>query len=144
VACDAGCDDKYQFDDLLSLIEKVRTDFGARIEIDVSKIRPNDQRESECNFAIGDIFYDPQNSKDRGTLFYVKASLPPKQEQNAVNKNSLPDDVWRYARKHETFPHQSTADQWFDELQFESYRALGQHVGRAAAAAIGREIESAL
>jgi len=34
VACDAGCDDSYAFDDLLSLIEKARTNFGARIEID--------------------------------------------------------------------------------------------------------------
>jgi hypothetical protein len=144
VACDAGCDDSYAFDDLLSLIEKARTDFGARIEIDFSKIRPKDGRESECNFAVGDIFYDPQNPNDRGTLFYVKASLPPRQEKSAVNKNSLPDDVWQYSEKHQTFPHQSTADQWFDELQFESYRALGQHIGRAAATAIGREIDATL
>ncbi len=144
VACDAGCDNSYAFDDLLSLIEKARTDFGARIEIDFSKIRPKDGRESEYNFAVGDIFYDPQNPTDRGTLFYVKASLPPRQEKSAVNKNSLPDDVWQYSEKHQTFPHQSTADQWFDELQFESYRALGQHIGRAAAAAIGREIEATL
>ncbi len=144
VACDAGCDDSYAFDDLLSLIEKARTDFGARIEIDFSKIRPKDGRESEYNFAVGDIFYDPQNPNDRGTLFYIKASLPPRQEKSAVNKNSLPDDVWQYSEKHQTFPHQSTADQWFDELQFESYRALGQHIGRAAAAAIGREIEATL
>jgi hypothetical protein len=144
VACDAGCDDSYAFDDLLSLIEKARTDFGARIEIDFSKIRPKDGRESEYNFAVGDIFYDPQNPTDRGTLFYIKASLPPRQEKGAVNKNSLPDDVWQYSEKHRTFPHQSTADQWFDELQFESYRALGQHIGRAAATAIGREIDATL
>ena len=144
VACDAGCDDSYGFEDLLSLIEKVRTDFGARIQIDFSKIRPNGQRESECNFVVGDIFFDPQNPNDRGTLFYVKASLPPRQEKNLVDKNSLPDDVWRYAEKHKTFPHQSTADQWFDELQFESYRALGQHIGRAAGAAIGPEIDATL
>jgi hypothetical protein len=144
VACDAGCDDSYAFDDLLSLIEKARTDFGARIEIDFSKIRPKDGRESEYNFAVGDIFYDPQNLNDRGTLFYIKASLPPRQEKSVVNKNSLPDDVWQYSEKHQTFPHQSTADQWFDELQFESYRDLGQHIGRAAAAAIGPEIEATL
>jgi hypothetical protein len=144
VACDAGCDDSYAFNDLLSLIEKARTDFGARIEIDFSKIRPKDGRESEYNFAVGDIFYDPENPTDRGTLFYIKASLPLRQEKSAVNKNSLPDDVWQYSEKHQTFPHQSTADQWFDELQFESYRALGQHIGRAAATAIGREIEATL
>ena len=26
------------------------------------------------------------------------------------------------------FPHQSTADQFFDETQFEAYRALGYHI----------------
>jgi hypothetical protein len=144
VACDAGCDDSYAFNDLLSLIEKARTDFGARIEIDFSKIRPKDGRESEYNFAVGDIFYDPQNLSDRGTLLYIKASLPLRQDKSAVNKNSLPDDVWQYSEKHQTFPHQSTADQWFDELQYESYRALGQHIGRAAAAVIGPEIEATL
>jgi hypothetical protein len=27
------------------------------------------------------------------------------------------------------FPHQSTADQFFDEAQFEAYRCLGEHIG---------------
>jgi hypothetical protein len=27
-----------------------------------------------------------------------------------------------------TFPHQTTADQFFDESQFESYRRLGMHI----------------
>lgn len=36
-----------------------------------------------------------------------------------------------YAFEQSGFPHQSTADQFFDEPQFESYRKLGHHVGRA-------------
>jgi hypothetical protein len=36
-----------------------------------------------------------------------------------------PNDVKDYRRLHPEFPQQSTADQWFDESQFESYRALG-------------------
>jgi hypothetical protein len=39
-----------------------------------------------------------------------------------------PTDIQRYASKQPAFPHQSTADQWFDETQFESYRALGEHI----------------
>ncbi len=144
VACDADCDGQYDFENLLGLIEKARTDFGARIDIDFSKIRPHEGRESEHNFVVGDIFYDPQNPQDRGSLIYVKASLPSRQNKSAGTVDSLPDDVWRYAEKHKTFPHQSTADQWFDELQFESYRALGQSIGRAAAVEIGPEIERAL
>ena len=34
-------------------------------------------------------------------------------------------DVHQYRRAHPDFPQQSTADQAYDEAQFESYRALG-------------------
>jgi hypothetical protein len=33
--------------------------------------------------------------------------------------------VQQYHLEHDTFPHQTTVNQWFDEAQFESYRALG-------------------
>jgi hypothetical protein len=32
--------------------------------------------------------------------------------------------------KKSDFPHESTADQWFDETQYESYRQLGEYVGK--------------
>jgi hypothetical protein len=37
----------------------------------------------------------------------------------------LPADVIAYARATKDFPHESTMDQFFDESQFESYRAVG-------------------
>lgn len=37
-----------------------------------------------------------------------------------------PIDVQNYAKDSPAFPHESTADQWFTEAQFESYRTLGQ------------------
>ena len=44
-------------------------------------------------------------------------------------KTTLTDDVSfkvkGYAAQHPTFPDESTADQFFDEVQFESYRELG-------------------
>jgi hypothetical protein len=61
-------------------------------------------------------------------LLYLKPSLT----------GNEPADVLEYAAQHKTFPHETTADQFFDESQFESYRRLGQHVveevfGQAAA-----------
>jgi len=53
-----------------------------------------------------------------GYLVYLKASIV----------GSEPEDVLQYRVSHPTFPHQSTADQWFTESQFESYRRLGLHV----------------
>jgi hypothetical protein len=40
----------------------------------------------------------------------------------------VPYDIYSYARSSKDFPHESTADQWFSESQFESYRALGAHI----------------
>lgn len=39
-----------------------------------------------------------------------------------------PVDVLQYHAQHPEFPHTPTADQFFDESKFESYRALGYHI----------------
>jgi len=38
-----------------------------------------------------------------------------------------PRDIYEYFKKSQTFPHESTADQFFSESQFESYRMLGEY-----------------
>lgn len=42
----------------------------------------------------------------------------------------LPADVYNYATLKPAFPNESTADQFFNEAQFESYRQLGLHIGQ--------------
>jgi hypothetical protein len=42
----------------------------------------------------------------------------------------VPADVRQYAAVHPSFPQEPTADQFFDEAQWESYRALGDHQAR--------------
>lgn len=42
----------------------------------------------------------------------------------------LPRDIIQHGRPHTDFPHPSTADQCFDESQFESYRHLGYEVAK--------------
>jgi hypothetical protein len=37
-----------------------------------------------------------------------------------------PADVLNYHAQHASFPHESTADQFFDEAQWEAYRRLGE------------------
>jgi hypothetical protein len=59
-----------------------------------------------------------------GTLLYIKPAV-------VGTENA---DVLNYRKAHPDYPHQSTADQWFDEAQFESYRALGYHITRSALA----------
>jgi hypothetical protein len=40
------------------------------------------------------------------------------------------DYILDYKRRNSTFPHETTLDQFFNEEQFEVYRALGFHVAR--------------
>ena len=49
-------------------------------------------------------------------VFYIKLSL---------TGHETPD-VLNYKAMHPAFPHESTGDQFFDEPQWESYRALGE------------------
>jgi hypothetical protein len=54
-------------------------------------------------------------------LLYVKPTLV----------GDEPADVLEYHRAHPKFPHEPTADQFFDEAQWESYRRLGEHVAES-------------
>jgi Patatin-like phospholipase len=124
VAIDAGCDPGYDFTDLAEAIRKCYADFGVVIDIDVSAIRPAEGgRYVRSHHAVGTIRYPLHDGRAPfvGTLLYIKASLT----------GSEPPDLMNYALEEGGFPHQSTADQFFDEPQFESYRKLGHHVGRA-------------
>lgn len=122
IACDAGADPGYQFEDLGGMIRKCRNDFGIRIDLDLSPLRPQGTgRRSLWHCALGVIHYeDVDDTAIPGLLVYLKASLT----------GDEPSDVQQYAAAHATFPHQTTADQFFTESQFESYRGLGHHAAR--------------
>jgi hypothetical protein len=117
-----------------------------RIEITYRDILPAPGgRECPQSCVVGTIYYDPKNLADTGTLILIKASMPERSAPPcSTSDRRLPDDVWRYFDQHATFPHQSTADQWFDELQFESYRALGEYVGCQASGPIGEALNKTL
>ncbi len=124
VAIDAGCDPSYRFTDLANAIRKCYADFGVVIDIDVSAIRPAEgARYVGAHHAVGEVRYPAREGRPEftGTLLYIKASLD----------GGEPPDLMNYAFEQSGFPHQSTADQFFDEPQFESYRKLGHHIGRA-------------
>ena len=77
------------------------------------------RRTSQWHCAVGRIHYeDVDTGATPGTLFYIKPTLT----------GDEPSDVRNYVVNHPTFPHESTADQFFSESQFESYRVLGEHV----------------
>lgn len=122
VACDAEQDEKLEFGGLGNAIEKCRTDFGIDIKLNVDPIRIRDERGySQWHCAVGTIRYDKVDGGALpGLLLYIKSALTGEE----------PEDVKRYDAQNPEFPHQTTADQWFGESQFESYRALGYHIAR--------------
>jgi len=124
LACDAGEDAQYQFEDLGNAIRKCRIDLGVDIELCVKDLQPVAEKKdgpkwSPCHCSVGIIHYEMLDaSKEPGLLIYLKASLT----------SDEPSDVLEYKNLHPTFPHDTTANQFFTESQFESYRKLGEHI----------------
>jgi hypothetical protein len=133
IVSDGGEDHKFNFDDLANAIEKARVDFGTKVkfmdENKVDYILPGSSGEglfqkkyeiSKNGYAFADIYYpgDP-NYKPSGKLVYIKLAMI----------EGLATDVYSYKGVNPLFPHESTADQFFNEKQFEAYRELGYYVG---------------
>jgi hypothetical protein len=112
--CDAEQDAHFTFGALGSAIRKARVDFAAEVKIDVRNLIPVAGSNSKCHCAAGEVIYDDQS---RGTVIYLKLSLD----------GGEPTDILEYKKRAPTFPHQTTADQFFSESQFESYRILGYY-----------------
>jgi patatin-like phospholipase len=120
VVSDASCDTDRSFTDLGNAIRKIRIDLGVEIEIvpELLQIQAGN-RLSRAHYALGIIRYERvDRGASPGLLVYLKPSLT----------GNEPADVTEYASCHDEFPHEPTADQFFDESQFESYRALGLHI----------------
>ncbi|HEX9965461.1 MAG TPA: hypothetical protein VGB04_10820 [Allosphingosinicella sp.] len=128
VVSDAGADPECAFADLGGAVRKVKIDLDVDIRFDDLDISSRGRSvEGQRAFALGTIEYperrhpgpEPESleaSEPRtGRLLYIKPSY----------FGELPVDVRSYAEVSKTFPHESTADQFFSESQFESYRHLG-------------------
>src|SRR5262249_43818384 len=68
--------------------------------------------------AYGKIYYSgTKGAVVEGRMLYVKSSLTGDESDYVID----------YKRRHASFPHQTTGDQFFSEEQFEAYRNLGFH-----------------
>jgi len=134
---DGECDPGLKFEAVSELVRLAQVDMGIKIEMTgLDKIREGGQ-----HYAIGKIRY----TKERhGILVYLKSSLLKDDSLEAsletpdayLSSQARKDDrqfdanpyIANYKRLNPAFPHQTTADQFFDERQFECYRALGYMV----------------
>lgn len=115
VVSDAECDEFLQFGSLGNVVRLCKTDFGAKIDIDVNSIRQQKDGPSLTHCSIGKVTY---SNGSIGHIIYLKASMSGDEDVGIMQYRSL----------HPSFPHETTADQFFSEDQFESYRKLGQHI----------------
>jgi hypothetical protein len=136
IAVDAEADAPMNFASLMTLQRYARIDLGVRIDLPWTPMRERTRALMACNaamaaapsprqhddaprdhvhVAVGTIDY---GGGDEGYLVYIKSSL-------TGDEN---DYIRDYARRHATFPHETTGDQFFSEEQFEVYRALGFHM----------------
>jgi hypothetical protein len=123
IACDANTDRTASDENLSNLVRLVRIDFGIRIEIDTSPLQldGDDSRLCRSHVVIGSVRYDDvDNGQSPGVLVYIRTSMT----------GDEPPDIRNYATVNREFPYTTSANQFFDEAQFESYRALGDHVAR--------------
>ncbi|MFT5470171.1 MAG: hypothetical protein ACI8UO_005295 [Verrucomicrobiales bacterium] len=104
----------------LRLVQRyAKIDLGVDIEIDTSDLEFNERGVSSFPAALGKIHYgvDENGEQLLGWLLVIQMTVT----------GLEPDYVLDYKEQSPTFPHETIADQFFGEAQFEAYRALGLH-----------------
>jgi hypothetical protein len=115
VVIDGDCDKMLNLDDLGNAVRKCRVDFGADINFEGSLVELAHRR---CRWAKAKITY---TGGSKGELLLLKPLM------FDADRAEEPADVRSYSKANPDFPHETTADQFFAESQFESYRRLGLH-----------------
>ena len=125
-------------------MRRVRIDFGVLVDIDLSPVmRDPETGQVKSYFAVGRIRYPSRtghgsgrpDDDDSGILVYIKGGI--------IERDSPPDLINYHRGMNPDFPHDPTADQQFDEPQFESYRELGFLAGRAVCVKTGPNDDAA-
>lgn len=123
VCVDAAADPDFAFTDLARVAEVLHVDAGWTVSLGLADARPKDpkgtaeERRVRSSILTGTIH---RGKNETIALVYVKASV----------ETDAPFGVLRYAESHPAFPQQSTANQFFDESQFEAYRKLGEYLAQ--------------
>lgn len=140
VVSDASCDENCGLEDLGNAIRKIRIDLGVHIDFPWGfDIYSRKSEKKGKYWALGRIRYPSKhlektegkakNTWLEGVLLYLKPGI----------YGTEPKDIFNYATVSTAFPHESTADQFFTESQFESYRALGFYAMEQALSEIKKE-----
>jgi hypothetical protein len=168
IVCDDGADPDYNFADLANLVRKARIDFCTEIEfLDETEISQRftnpavvkylgsleDLRPHRTNERLADTAQLGAKPVGRQGRFATKHAAvarikyPGRPEglllvlKPTLTGNETADLI-EYHSSHPDFPQESTAQQFFDEAQWESYRKLGRTIGEQLAKAVGTDLAS--
>jgi hypothetical protein len=155
IVCDGGQDIESSYGDFVTAIQRIGQDFGATVHFDMDVAdaemggfqpsgpeamiaRPQDDKYpksaeyAEKGYFVGTIDYGRRAGgpwPEKGTVIYLKATMIDALSMTAKGyKGANPD-----------FPNQTTADQFFDEEQFEAYRELGYRIAEQMIGDLGLE-----
>ena len=150
IAVDGGEDQSYELEDLAVLARQARLDFGAeltwfdpsaagqtgwqaldpkadvpgwirnRFNADAIGALSALKRDGPVSVALARVSY----ADDPGAASWIVVIKPAVQA-------GIPLDVRYYAATHASFPNEPTANQFFSDAQWESYRTLGWCAGRS-------------
>jgi hypothetical protein len=140
IAVDGSEDASFDFDDMAELVRQARIDLGAEVEFvdpaaaasklpawilgwlsDPAKTLGTLQEIGQPNrrhAALAHVTYD-KNQEPATWIVLLKASV--------TGDESL--DIASYKKNNPAFPSELATEQFFNQAQWESYRALGEHIG---------------
>jgi hypothetical protein len=150
IVCDNGEDPECDLTDLGQLVRKARLDFGCEIrfltQTEVTRVVHSElaQGEEKCVGTVQELSrlsgpLEKEPPRYRRSDVYATLAIATHSDQSrsvivwikpGLN-GSEPQDVIEYAVANGSYPQQPTADQFFDEAQWESYRKLGSWIGES-------------
>jgi hypothetical protein len=128
IVSDAGADPQATLADLGQAVQRARADLGAEVDICADPLSGSEPLRRQAHL-LGSVVY-PDGT--RGEILYLKALLT----------GQLGADVYGYWRTNLEFPNQPTSDQFYGELQFDSYRELGRQLMSGIVGEAGGEIDA--
>jgi hypothetical protein len=118
IVSDAGADPACTLADLGQAVQRARADLGAEVDICADPLfhgNGSDAVTRKRAHLVGQVLYADGS---RGEILYLKALL----------REHLGADIYGYWRTNPEFPNQPTSNQFYGELQFDSYRELGRQL----------------
>lgn len=118
VVVDAAQDEAYAYYDLGTVLQRARIDFG--IEVNFLQSVAVGKPALPLQGAYASVAYPETQDQPAatGSIIYLKSWLP----------GDAPAPLRAFQALKANFPHDTTANQFFTETDFESYRALGDYL----------------